>query len=303
MNDLFVFCIEEDEVGERLDKVIAGRIDELSRTHIQQLIKDGLALVNDAASKSAYRMEPDDCVSVEIPFEEAVEVLPEDIALTIIYEDEVLAVIDKPAGMVVHPGNANESGTLVNAILARWPQVAAVGDDPERVGIVHRLDKDTSGLVIVALTDEAREDLMAQFASRTIDKHYMALTERHPPNDKGRIEAPIGRDPKQRKRMAVLRDGRDAFTEFHVRDFYGDYALLDVFPKTGRTHQIRVHLSFLGCPIVGDTVYGFRKQRIKLKRLFLHAYRISFDHPVTGERLTFESPLPVGLQDILNKLH
>lgn len=303
MNDLFVFCIEEDEVGERLDKVIAGRIDELSRTHIQQLIKDGLALVNDAASKPSYRMEPDDCVSVEIPFEEAVEVLPEDIALNIIYEDEALAVIDKPAGMVVHPGNANESGTLVNAILARWPQVAAVGDDPERVGIVHRLDKDTSGLVIVALTDDAREDLMAQFANRTIDKHYMALTERHPPNDKGRIEAPIGRDPKQRKRMAVLRDGRDAFTEFHVRDFYGDYALLDVFPKTGRTHQIRVHLSFLGCPIVGDTVYGFRKQRIKLKRLFLHAYRISFDHPVTGERLTFESPLPVGLQDILNKLH
>lgn len=303
MNDLYVFCIEEDEIGERLDKVIAGRLDELSRTHIQQLIKDGLVQVNDAPSKPAYRLEPEDCVSVEVPIEEETPVLPEDIALNIIYEDDAIAVIDKPAGMVVHPGNANETGTLVNAILARWPQVVAVGDDPERVGIVHRLDKDTSGLVIVALTDEAREDLISQFANRTVEKHYMALTERHPPNDKGRIEAPIARDPRQRKRMAVLRDGREAYTEFQVRDFYGDYALLDVYPKTGRTHQIRVHLAFLGCPIVGDTVYGFRKQRIKMKRVFLHAYRISFDHPVTGERISFESPLPVGLQDILNKLN
>lgn len=303
MNDLYVFCIEEDEIGERLDKVIAGRLDELSRTHIQQLIKDGLVQVNDAPSKPAYRLEPEDCVSVEVPIEEETPVLPEDIALNIIYEDDAIAVIDKPAGMVVHPGNANETGTLVNAILARWPQVVAVGDDPERVGIVHRLDKDTSGLVIVALTDEAREDLISQFANRTVEKHYMALTERHPPNDKGRIEAPIARDPRQRKRMAVLRDGREAYTEFQVRDFYGDYALLDVYPKTGRTHQIRVHMAFLGCPIVGDTVYGFRKQRIKMKRVFLHAYRISFDHPVTGERISFESPLPVGLQDILNKLN
>jgi 23S rRNA pseudouridine1911/1915/1917 synthase len=296
------FCIEDDEAGERLDKALAGRLADLSRTQIQGLIKDGKVRVNDQPSKPAYRLEPGDCVSVELSVESETEVLPEHIALEVIYEDSAIAVINKPAGMVVHPARGNKTGTLVNAILARWPHISNIGDDPERSGLVHRLDKDTSGLMVVALTDEARANLIAQFQSRHVEKHYLALVEHHPPNDRGRIEAPIGRDPRHRKRMAVLHDGKEAVTEFYVRDFYGDYALLDVYPYTGRTHQIRVHLAFIRCPVVGDQVYGARKPRLKLKRLFLHAYQLSLDHPATGQRLLFEVPLPVGLQNILDKL-
>ncbi len=302
MDETYTFYAADDDIGERLDKSIALRLPDISRTQIQQLIKDGKARVNARASKPAYRLEPDDYITVEIPYQDEPEVLPENIPLAVIYEDDLIAVINKPAGMVMHPAHGNKSGTLVNALLARWPHIADVGDDKQRAGIVHRLDKDTSGVLIVTFTESARLNLMAQFQARTIEKHYLALVERHPPNDKGRIEAAIGRDPRHRRRMAVLRSGKEAISEFHVRDFYGDRALLDVYPHTGRTHQIRVHLAFIGCPIVGDTIYGFRKQRIKLKRLFLHAHRISFDHPRTRERLTFESPIPVGLQNILDKL-
>jgi 23S rRNA pseudouridine1911/1915/1917 synthase len=298
----YTFCAEEEEIGERLDKAIAARLTDLSRTQIQQLIKDGQALVNESASKPAYKLETGDCVSVVIPIEVDIEIQAEDIELEVLYEDEHLAVINKPAGMVTHPAQGNEIGTLVNAALARWPQVRTVGDDPTRAGIVHRLDKDTSGVILIALTNEARLHLMAQFKDRIVEKHYIALVERHPTNIKGRIDAPIARDPRHRKRMSVQRDGKEAITEFFVRDRFKDQALLDVFPKTGRTHQIRVHLAFIDCPIVGDHVYGYRKQRIKMKRLFLHAFRISFDHLTTGERLSFEAPMSAGLQNILEKL-
>jgi 23S rRNA pseudouridine1911/1915/1917 synthase len=296
--DTLTFSPEAHELGERLDKTLAARLADLSRTHLQDLIKDGLVLVNGRSSKPAYRLEPGDQVTVTLPPPpEDKGVQPEAIVLDVLYEDADLAVVNKPAGMVVHPAYGNEQGTLVNAVLNRWPQVAGVGDDETRAGIVHRLDKETSGVILVALTEPARLNLMAQFKARTVEKHYLALTERQPPNDRGRIEAPIGRDPRNRKRMAVVRDGKEAVTEFVVREFYGDYALLDVHPITGRTHQIRVHLAFIGCPVVGDDVYGFRKQRIKT--LFLHAYRISFDQPTSGERLTIEAPLPLQLQRIL----
>lgn len=298
----FTFCAEEDEVGTRLDKIIATRLSDLSRTQIQQLIKDGQVLVNDTTSKSSYKLEEGDCVNIAIPIEEEIEIQAEDIELEILYEDEYIAVINKPAGMVVHPAQGNETGTLVNAAIARWSQVRHVGDDVTRAGIVHRLDKDTSGVILVALTDQARLNLMAQFKAREVEKHYIALVERHPTNDKGRIDAPIARDPRHRKRMSVQHEGKEAVTEFFTRKLYQDHALLDVFPKTGRTHQIRVHLAFINCPIVGDYVYGYRKQRIKMKRFFLHAFRITFNHPVTDERLGFEAPLPVGLQNILDKL-
>lgn len=296
------FCIDEDEITERLDRILAARLYELSRNQIQQLIKDGKVLVNNKPSKPAYRLEANDCIWVELPVQEDPELSAEKMPLDVIFEDDHIAVIDKPAGMVVHPGHGNETGTLVNGLLARWPQIAQVGPAPERAGIVHRLDKDVSGIIVVALTQHAYHDLVAQFHDRLIDKHYLALVERHPPNDKGRIEAPIGRDTRQRKRMAVKRDGKDAVTEFHVREFYGERALLDVHPITGRTHQIRVHLAFIKCPIVGDRIYGYRKQHLKMKRVFLHAYRLSFEHPITGEALSFESPLPASLQNILDKL-
>ncbi|NDJ84836.1 MAG: RluA family pseudouridine synthase [Chloroflexi bacterium] len=301
-NETIEYSIEADDAGERLDKFLVERLAEFSRSQIQAMIKALAIKVNGKASKASYRLESRDQILVDIPPPSAGNVSPEDIPLVVIYEDEAIAVINKPAGMVVHPGHGNESGTLVNALLARWPQVADVGDERVRAGIVHRLDKDTSGLIAVALTEAAREDLVRQFQARAVEKHYLALVERHPDNDRGRIEAPIGRNPRQRKQMAVQRDGKEATTEFYVRTFYGERALLDVHPLTGRTHQIRVHLAFIGCPIVGDDVYGYRKQRFKLKRLFLHAYRLGFDHPLTHRRLEFEAPLPSGLQNILDKL-
>lgn len=302
-HDLFDFCAEPDEVGERLDKVITERLDgSYSRTEIQQFIKDGLVLVNDVSSKPAYRLEDNDCVQLALPPQIVAEVLPEDIPLDIVYADDAIAVVNKPAGMVVHPAHGNETGTLVNALLHRYPQLAEVGDAIERAGIVHRLDKDVSGVMVVALTNDAHRHLVSQFQARTIEKHYIALVEKHPPNEKGRIDAPIGRDPRHRKQMAVLRDGKESVTEFFVRNFFGERALLDVFPHTGRTHQIRVHLAFINCPIVGDNIYGYRKQRIKMNRIFLHAFRIAFDHPLTDERVTHEANLPSSLQNILDKL-
>ncbi len=302
-HDIFDFCAEPDELGERLDKVITERLDgAYSRTEIQQHIKDGLVLVNEKPSKPAYRLEDGDCVRVSLLPDEVVEVLPENIPLEIVYEDEAIVIVHKPAGMVVHPAHGNESGTLVNALLYRYPDLAHVGDEIERAGIVHRLDKDVSGAMIIALTNAAHRNLVQQFQNRTIEKHYIALVEKHPPNEKGRIDAPIGRDPRHRKQMTILREGKESVTEFHIRDYYGERALLDVFPHTGRTHQIRVHLAFINCPIVGDDIYGHRKQRIKMNRIFLHAYRIAFDHPINRERVHFEVPLPVGLQNILEKL-
>ncbi len=302
-NDTFEFNPDDDEIGVRLDKVLAARFEELSRTQLQQLIKGEDVLVNNKSSKPAYKLEPGDSVWIKVPPPaEDYKIIPEDIPLDVLFEDEHIAVINKPAGMVVHPAHGNTEGTLVHALMARYDNLPLLEEDPTRAGIVHRLDKDTSGVLVVALNDASRDDLLSQFKERTIEKHYLALTDGHPPNDKGIIDAPIGRDPRQRKRMAVMRDGRDAVTEFSVRTLYKDHALLDVHPVTGRTHQIRVHLGFINCPIVGDKVYGYRNQRINMKRMFLHAYRITLDHPATGERLTIEAPLAVGLQDILDKL-
>lgn len=301
--DPLIFHVGPAEAGQRLDKAVTDRLAGLSRNQIQQLIKDGAVRVNNQATKPAYRLEVDDHVHVQPPPPEPDPTpVPQDIPLDVIYADEDIAVINKPAGMVVHPAYGNMEDTLVNALLARWPDLPVPDDDPLRAGIVHRLDKNTSGVIVVARHQDSLQHLAAQFKARTISKHYLALTEKHPPNDRGRIEAPIGRDPNRRKRMAVIRDGKPAVTEFYVQDFFQEQALLDVQPITGRTHQIRVHLAFINCPIVGDRVYGYRKQRIKLKRVFLHAYQISLDHPRSDQRMTFEAPLPVGLQNILDKL-
>jgi 23S rRNA pseudouridine1911/1915/1917 synthase len=295
-----------DQPGERLDKIIMAHIgDRLSRAQVQMLIEDGMALVDGRTLKAGVKLKGGERVQLNIPVREEMEtVQPENIALDVIYEDDDLAVIDKPAGMVVHPGDLNETGTLVSAALSRWPQIAAMNIEEKRAGIVHRLDKDTSGLIIIAKHDRARRKLMEQFQDRSVEKIYTALLEKRPQTLTGRIEVPIGRDPKQRKRMAALREGKPAITEFTVIDdqFVGDYALVRVRLLTGRTHQIRVHMAFIGCPIVGDQVYGFRKQRVGLKRQFLHASEVTFNHPTSGERLHFESPLPSGLQNLLTKL-
>jgi len=292
--------------GERLDRLVVAQVrDLLSRAQVQALIKAGQVTVNGAQVKPGVKLKGGERVQVIIParVEEGV-VQPEAIPLAVLYEDEDIVVIDKPAGMTVHPGVGNETGTLVSALLARWPEIAQADPEPKRAGIVHRLDKDTSGLMVIAKHDRARRRLMAQFQSRTVEKTYIALVERAPQTRTGRIDAPIGRDPQQRKRMAVLRGGRPAITEYEVIDnrFRDGRALLRVRLLTGRTHQIRVHLAFIGCPIVGDAVYGFRRQRLKLKRHFLHAAELAFDHPMSGQRLRFQAPLPDGLQEVLAKL-
>ena len=295
-----------DAPGDRLDKLIVAHVgDSLSRAQIQTLIKDGKVTVNGSQVKPGVKLKGGERISIVIPARETSdEVIPEAIPLEVLYEDDDLAVIDKPAGMTVHPGVGNETGTLVSAMLSRWPEIANMNTVEKRAGIVHRLDKDTSGLMVIAKNDVTRRRLMAQFQARTVEKHYIALLERTPQTRTGRIEAPVGRDPNQRKRMAVVRGGKPAITEYTVLDdeFQEDRALVRVYLLTGRTHQIRVHMAFIGCPIVGDAVYGFRKQRLKLKRHFLHAAHLCFDHPRSGERLCFDSPLPPGLLNILEKL-
>lgn len=302
------FTASEEEAGERLDKLVLAALTDFdydySRAQVQTMIKDGLITVDESLVKAGVKLRGTETVRIWLPVEPQVELKPEVIDLNVIYEDSEIAVINKPAGMVIHPGAGVASGTLVNGLLARYPEIAQMQDDELRHGIVHRLDKDTSGLIVIARNDLALEDLMAQFQERTVEKTYLTLVEREPKTVTGRIDAPIGRDPKQRKRMAVVRDGRPAITEFKVLDtnFRDGQALVELNLLTGRTHQIRVHMAFIGAPVVGDKVYGFRKQRIGMKRNFLHAAKLAFDHPQTTDRMTFETPLPVGLQNILDKL-
>jgi len=296
-----VFSIQAETPGQRLDHCIVEAVPDLSRSEIQRLIKAGQILVNGAASKPAYRLEQGDSIKISLPEPPPDIIEPEEIPLNVIYEDSNLIVIDKPAGMVVHPAFGNRSGTLVNAALARWPEMRDVGGD-QRAGVVHRLDKDTSGLIVMAKNTAALDALQAQFKARTVYKCYLALVEGVPGNSSGLIEAPIGRDPRQRKRMAVTRDGRPAITRYDLLEDLGTNALLSLVLHTGRTHQIRVHLAWLGHPVVGDTVYGFRKQRINMKRLFLHAAELHIDSPGTGQRLKFQSSLPDSLENILDKL-
>lgn len=287
--------------GERLDKLLAARLESLSRSQAQALIRDGQVLVNGRPVKASYRLEGGEAIAVSLPAQADEQPAAEVIPLDVLYEDEQVAVVNKPAGMVVHPAFGHTSGTLVNAVLARWPQIAGFSD-PSRAGIVHRLDKDTSGVIVVAKTPEALDWLRVQFKQRLVRKRYLALVHGAPQTPEGVIDAPIGRDPAQRKQMAVRRDGREALTEFRVLEHYADFSLLEVFPKTGRTHQIRVHLAFIGHPVVGDRVYGQRKQPIKLKRHFLHAASITFAPAPGAPPITVEAPLPVGLANILEKL-
>ncbi|MDX2162827.1 MAG: RluA family pseudouridine synthase [bacterium] len=293
------------EAGERLDKILVAHLgDRLTRSQIQGLIKDGLVTVNEKAIKPGVRVKGGETIRVTIPpAPQDPVVQPEAIDLTVLYEDDDLAVIDKPSGLIVHPGAGNETGTLVNAILARYPQIAQISISPKRRGIVHRLDKDTSGVMLIAKHNMAMHRLMRQFQDRSVDKMYVTLVERMPKTATGRIDAPIGRDPRNRKKMAVLRDGRPSVSEFAVIDSFRDgQTLLHVRLLTGRTHQIRVHMAYINCPVVGDRVYGYRKQRVPVKGQFLHASQLTFTHPTSGERLTFSAPLPLQHERLLTFL-
>ncbi len=287
--------------NERLDRAVATQVPDLSRAMAQRLIKDGRVTVNGRPSKPSYRAQTGDEIVVCIPAELPEQVLPENIPLDIIYEDESLLVVDKPAGMVVHPGAGHTSGTLVNAVLAHCPQVIDVGG-ADRAGIVHRLDKDTSGLILVAKDETTRAALQHQFKRRQVAKTYLALVEDQVQPREGIIEAAIGRDKRQRKKMAVVRSGREAQTTYRAIEYFPNHTLLEVRPHTGRTHQVRVHLAWLGYPIVGDAIYGNRRQPLLKSRHFLHAARLRFTHPATGVEVAFEAPLPPELAAILDQL-
>jgi 23S rRNA pseudouridine1911/1915/1917 synthase len=296
-----VVSFSTEAVGERLDKVIAAELPELSRTQAQRLIEDGLVTLGEAVViKSGTRVERPGTVRVRIPPPAPTANLPEQIPLDIVFENADLLVINKPAGMVVHPAAGHFRGTLVNAVLGHVPELAGVGDE-RRPGIVHRLDKDTSGLLVVAKNDLAHRELQRQFKEREVEKVYLALLDGAPPSERGRIEAPIGRDLRDRKRMAVVPEskGRLAVTEYRVLEHFPAHTLVEAHLLTGRTHQIRLHCAYLKCPIVGDTVYGRRKPSLPLKRQFLHAGRLTFDLPGSGERRTFEAALPEELQRLL----
>lgn len=306
-------ALEAEGSGERLDVFVARRCPGLSRSLVQRLIREGRVTVDDRPARAGQRLERGDRVLVRVPPREPEALCPEPIPLTIVYEDDDLLVVDKPAGLTVHPaaglpaGQAGvRRGTLAAALLAHRPELAGVGG-PERPGIVHRLDRDTSGLLVVAKNEAARAALARQWKARQVEKGYVALVHGRLEPPEGVIDAPIGRDPRHRQRMAVVESGRAARTVYLVRRYLpdqpagrGGYSLVEVAPSTGRTHQIRVHFAALGHPLVGDRVYG--RPSTVLGRQFLHAYRLAFRHPVDGRPLELESPLPEELSAALARL-
>lgn len=289
--------------GERLDVFLAACLPDFSRARLQGLIVDGFVLVDGGpVSKTGTRLKGGESVSVRIPPPAPVGLQAETIPLDILFENEALLVLNKPAGLVVHPAAGHESGTLVNAVLAHAPDLEGIGGE-ERPGIVHRLDKDTSGVMVIAKTESAMRWLTEQFKNRLVRKTYLALVDGAPPTPTGRVETPIGRDPHDRKKMAVVKPekGRQAMSEYHTRQAFARHTLLEFHPLTGRTHQIRVHCAFLGCPIVGDAVYGRRKASLPLERHFLHAWRLELTLPGEKTPRTFEAPLPAELQAALQQ--
>jgi 23S rRNA pseudouridine1911/1915/1917 synthase len=282
----------------RLDKYLTQIFPQFSRAYLQKLIVQGYILVNGQRTKANQRLNQTDRITVELPALPD-RPLAEPIPLTIVYEDEDILVIDKPAGLTVHPAPGHPNHTLVNAVLAHCPDLA-MSNELMRPGIVHRLDKDTSGLIVIAKNDFVREYLAAQFKSRTVTKGYLVLVKGRLSPEQGIIEAPIGRDPHSRRRMAIMEAGKEASTKYQVRKYLDNYTLVEVTPLTGRTHQIRVHLSAIGCPVVGDPVYGVKSTH--LNRQFIHAYRLGFRLPSTKQYREFTVPLPVDLERALEHL-
>lgn len=312
----------EVDSGARLDAYLTLHIDGWSRSRLQRLIDGEDVLVNGSPAKPSYKIREGDEIEVELTELPATTFEPEDIPLDIVFEDEFLAVINKPAGLVVHPGAGVQSGTLANAIAhhfkfqipnSKLGSESGIWNSESRIGIVHRLDKDTSGLIVVAKTDEVHEALSEQFHDRKVEKHYVALVHGYVEQPNGRIEASIARNKHNRLRMKVATSGRTALSLWKVRQRFDKFTLLDVEIKTGRTHQIRVHTAYINHPIVGDEIYNegrdntiadtnIRNAIRSLGRFFLHAEKLSFTHPKTGERLTFTQNLPAGLVNLLNLL-
>jgi 23S rRNA pseudouridine1911/1915/1917 synthase len=304
MEKEFNITIKASTPKERLDVFLAGRIG-LSRSQIDKLIKSGFVELNNEKTKPAYRIKTDDRIFVKVPPAQVIEAKAENIPLDIVYEDKDIVVLNKPAGIVVHPAVGNIEGTLVNALLHHCRDLSGIGG-AIRPGVVHRLDKDTSGLIVFAKNDEAHSSLSQQIKSRKVKKIYYAIVHGVVKNDKGEINAPLGRHPVQRKKMAVIRSDklkkRVALTYYKVLKRYKNYTLLELDLKTGRTHQIRVHLSYIGHPVVGDMTYSRRKNDIGAARQLLHAKTLGFYHPKTGKYMEFCSELPGDMKEVLGNL-
>lgn len=306
------FTVPEQSAGQRLDAFLAEHIPSWSRSRLRRLIDDGDVIVNGRGAKPSYKLRTNDQVDAELTALPLSSFAPEDIPIEIVYEDDDLVVVNKPAGMVVHPAAGAASGTLANALAFHFQKLAS-GSGDARPGIVHRLDKDTSGLLVVAKTESAHDDLANQFRAREVFKSYVALVHGQLEKDRGEIDQPIARDPRHRTRMAVVRSGRTALSLYRVRQRFDRFTMLDVELKTGRTHQIRVHLAWLKHPVVGDETYGggrdktvvdpvIRSRIAKLGRQFLHAERLGFRHPRTQEFQKFTAPLPPALSEFLDEL-
>jgi len=308
-----LFAPGADEAGSRLDSFLASSIEGWSRSRLARLIEDEDVLVNGKPSKQSYRVRHGDEIEVELNELPTAQFEPENIPLDIVYEDDSLAVVNKPAGLIVHPGAGVTSGTLANAIAFHFALSNTHGSSANRLGIVHRLDKDTSGLIVVAKNEQTAEALSKLFHDREVEKSYVALVHGNVERPSGSIDSPIARDRYNRTKMTVAKHGRNAMTLWRVRQRFEKFTLLDIDIKTGRTHQIRVHLASINHPVVGDETYNAGRdktvadQTIKaaiagLGRFFLHAARLSFTHPVTGDRMNFEQPLPRDLSDFLSLL-
>lgn len=297
-----ILTVDAEFDGERLDKYISETAEEISRSYAAKLAGDGKIQSGGKTLDKKYRVSEDEVIKIDIPEPQKISVAPENIPLNIVYEDDDLIVVNKPQGMVVHPAAGNYSGTLVNALMYHCPDGLSAINGVIRPGIVHRIDKDTSGLLVVAKNNDAHTALAAQLKERKAVRRYHALVNGNIKEDGGTVNKPIGRSPSDRKKMAVVAGGREAVTHYRVLERFGAYTLVECTLETGRTHQIRVHMASIGHSIVGDPVYGIKKERFKLKGQLLHAKTIGFVHPSTGEMMEFDSEIPDYFADILDRL-
>ena len=305
MSDSWERFIYQGEKEIRLDKLLSERLSSFSRTFLQKRIRGGDVQVDgETILRKAEPVFPGSRVELFIPPAEDSSLVPENVPLDIVYEDQNVLVVNKPAGLVVHPGPGHSQGTLVNAVLGYLPEIEGVGGI-KRPGLVHRLDQDTSGVILLAKNDRTQHFLQDQFQSRTVDKTYLALVDGQPPTQQGRIEVAIGRDRKNRQKLAAVpaKAGKNAISEYYTLEQFASHTLLEVRILTGRTHQIRIHLAYLNCPVVGDTTYGRQSPSIPIERQFLHAARISIRLPGERVKKTFEAPLPEELEVVLKELN
>ncbi|GAA0689222.1 MULTISPECIES: RluA family pseudouridine synthase [Clostridium] len=297
----FKFEILEEDNGKRIDKYLSSLLDGKSRSYIQRVIDDGKVNVNGKIVKSNYKLKIKDIINLEIPEPTELEVIPENIPLDILYEDKDVIVVNKSQGMVVHPAPGSYNGTMVNALLYHCKDLSGI-NGVIRPGIVHRIDKDTSGILVVAKNDNSHNILAEQLKDHSMTREYYALVEGIIKEDEGTINEPLARHPKERIKISVVKGGREAITHFKVIERFKEYTLVKCILETGRTHQIRVHMAYIGHPLVGDPVYGYKKQKFKLQGQMLHAKVLGFIHPSTKEYMQFESPLPDYFTEIINKL-